>query len=495
MYDIAACTDPRISVYLNDVLIEQRTFEDYVDLYIGDKDQQERVFASEDGWSVVATYNDTEEFEQVSFVNGVNTIRGGKHVDYVCDQIKDALASMISKRRKITVKGSYVKNQLLLFVNSTIVNPSFDGQTKETLKTNKSQFKHYINLDTRFLERLYKSKITDLIVEHATYKENKTLQRTDGKKRSRIKVPKLSDAVNAGTRKSRQCTLILTEGDSAKSMAIAGLSVIGRENWGVFPLRGKVLNVRDADAKKILNNTEISNIKKIIGLQSNKKYTKEELDKSWPLRYGKIMIMTDQDLDGSHIKGLVINLFDHMWPTLLENGFICSMITPILKLKKGRSEKVFYTLQDFEDWKDANSTKGWVTKYYKGLGTSTTKEAKEYFRQLKVVDYVDLDTRESNCIDLAFRQNRANDRKQWLMQYDRNRTPNYNSKQMKFNDFINTELIHYSNYDNDRSIPDIRDGFKPSIENYVQLLQKILSTKSKCPSWPATCRKFSVPSW
>ena len=102
-------------------------------------------------------------------------------------------------------------------------------------------------------------------------------------------LPKLSDANNAGTKYASQCTLILTEGDSAKALAVAGLGVVGRDNFGVFPLRGKLLNVREAKHDQIMKNEEIQNIKKILGLQHNKEYTSVS-----SLRYGKLMIMTDQ---------------------------------------------------------------------------------------------------------------------------------------------------------------------------------------------------------
>ena len=386
VYDIAACSDKDLTVFLDKKKILARTFEKYVDLYIGDKKDHARVFEEADGWSVIATYNKDEVFDQISFVNGINTSRGGKHVDYIVDQIKDKLAAQIKKRKKITVKGAYIKNQLQVFVKATVVNPVFDGQTKETLKTNRQKFEHYIDLTAGFIDKLFKTDITDRIIQQTNYKENKNLEKTDGKKKSYIKIPKLADANWAGTKHSRDCVLVLTEGDSAKTMAISGLAEIGRDKYGVFPLKGKVLNVRDSSSADILKNTEISNIKKILGLQSNKQYTKESLEKNWPLRYGKIMIMTDQDLDGSHIKGLLINLFDHMWPLLLDQGFLCSMITPIIKAKKSNQEKVFYTIQDYEKWKELGE-KGWKIKYYKGLGTSTTKEAKEYFKNMKIVNY------------------------------------------------------------------------------------------------------------
>lgn len=113
------------------------------------------------------------------------------------------------------------------------------------------------------------------------------------KKHSKLRgVKKLEDANDAGTKKSTQCTLILTEGDSAKAMAVGGLGVVGRDSYGVFPLRGKVLNVREAAHKQIMENAEINSLVKILGLQYKKKYTTPEDMQS--LRYGKIMIMTDQ---------------------------------------------------------------------------------------------------------------------------------------------------------------------------------------------------------
>ena len=146
------------------------------------------------------------------------------------------------------------------------------------------------------------------------HKEMRELNKTDGRKTSTIKgIPKLEDANKAGTAQSSKCTLILTEGDSAKTFAISGLSVVGRDYYGVFPLKGKLLNVRDASVKQLTGNEEINNIKQIIGLQSDKKYTPDNLNN---LRYGRILILTDADVDGSHIKGLLVNFihfFGHHW--------------------------------------------------------------------------------------------------------------------------------------------------------------------------------------
>ena len=283
--------------------------------------------------------------------------------------------------------------------------------------------------------------LMETAISLSNFKENKDLKKTDGKKKSTIRgIPKLDDANWAGGPKSDQCTLILTEGDSAKSLAISGLEIIGRDRYGVFPLRGKVLNVKGEDkniAKKIADNAEITNLKKILGLQSDKKYQSTK-----DLRYGSVMLMTDQDEDGSHIKGLLFNLFQSLWPELFKmEGFNKSMLTPIVKATKGKKIVSFYNLSDYEKWKEGN--KGWNIKYYKGLGTSTPKEAKEYFRDMKVVNYVFEEKESDEAIELAFNKKRTNDRKQWLAQYQRENVLDFKDSNVTHRDFINKELIHF----------------------------------------------------
>ena len=177
---------------------------------------------------------------------------------------------------------------------------------------------------------------------------------------------------------------MLTEGDSAKSMAVAGVGAVekGRDKFGVYPLKGKVLNVREASHKQIMENKEINELVRIVGLQYKKKY--QTVDDLKSLRYGKVMIMTDQDQDGSHIKGLLINFIHHNWPGLLKLPFLEEFITPIVKVTKGdQTPKSFYSLPEFYEWKEQTPNwNSWKVKYYKGLGTSTSKEAKEYFTDM-----------------------------------------------------------------------------------------------------------------
>ena len=302
---------------------------------------------------------------------------------------------------------------------------------------------------------------------------NKLSKKTDGKKSGSIRgIKKLDDANFAGTHRSHECTLILTEGDSAKAMAIAGLSELGRDKYGVFPLKGKVLNVRDITESKISNNEEIKNLKQIIGLESGKTY-----DNNKSLRYGSVMFLTDQDTDGYHIKGLLINLFNCKWKSLYEmKGFIKSMATPIVKATKGSNEIQFYNLSDYEKWKVNKDNKGWSIKYYKGLGTSSRDEAKEYFKNMKSITYT-VDELSEDSIKKAFAKERADDRKDWLKPYKSENVLELEegNNDITYTTFIDKELIHFSHADNIRSIPHIIDGLKPSQRKvlYASFLKNI----------------------
>lgn len=473
VYDACAVTDNDISIYLNNVKLDYKNFERYADLYIGSKSEHTRVHeVINDRWEIIASYNDFNGFDQVSFVNGIWTLRGGKHVEYILNQIVKKLTDLIIKRNKnANIKPQNIRDNLILFVKSTIVNPSFDSQSKETLTTPFSKFGSKAEVSDKFIDKLYKTGIVEKIMAICEMNNNKDLKKTDGKKKNVIKgIHKLDDANWAGTAKSKECTLILTEGDSAKTMVLAGLSQVGRDKYGVFPLKGKVMNVKDTNVKKISDNEEITNLKKILGLETGKDY--KSLD---DLRYGRIMLMTDADYDGHHIKGLVFNLFQSLWPSLFKTpNFITSMLTPIVKATNNKDKKnslSFYCLTDYEEWKksheEANTLKHWRIKYYKGLGTSTNEEAKQYFKDLKIVTYKYDKDNSDICLDLAFNKKKADERKKWLSNYSKDVVLDSNKSDVPYEDFINKELIHFSNYDIERSIPSLVDGLKISQRKIV----------------------------
>jgi len=459
--DACATTPKEVSVFFNGEKLMIKDFEKYCELFLDKKEQPFVYEASGERWEIVASISSSGSFEFLSFVNGINTIKGGKHIEYITNMVTKNLVDMTLSKKKKVVKSQHIKDNLFIFVKALIVNPSFDSQSKETLTTPVAKFGSKCELSDKFYEKLFKIGIVDKALSITEFYDKKKLVKTDGKKLSRIIVPKLDDANFAGTKDSASCTLILTEGDSAKTMAISGLSVIGRDKFGVFPLRGKILNVKDATLQKISDNNEITAIKKILGLEQNKKYT--DLSQ---LRYGSIMIMTDQDHDGSHIKGLIFNIFQSMWHELYEiSGFLTSMLTPIIKATNNRGSEVieFYNMSDYERWAETDIAKNgsWKIKYYKGLGTSTDQESKEYFKNMKKITYK-YDKNADEVIDLAFNKKRADDRKDWLANYDKDNVLDYTNLEIDFKTFVDKDLIHFSNRDLQRSINHICDGLKES---------------------------------
>ena len=473
VFDMAGITPKTVSVYLNGKKLKVKNFEDYIRMYLeASKEEDEMdppiVYESpHERWEVGMSLSESQ-FQQVSFVNAISTTKGGKHVDYCVEKIIKVIMEKIAKKDKnLNIKPQHIKQHLWIFVNCLIENPVFSSQTKETLTSKKEDFGSEFEFSDTFLKNVIKTNIVERCLRYAkTREEEKNLRKLNSgtKKTARlIGIEKLDDANWAGTKNSSKCTLILTEGDSAKSLAMAGIEVVGRDAFGCFPLRGKLLNVRECSTHKILKNQEIQYLMKILGIKIGETYTDVK-----NLRYGSILIMTDQDVDGSHIKGLIINFIHTFWPSLIKlNGFMRQFITPILKASKGKEVKSFYTIPEYEKWVKSlhNNTKGWKIKYYKGLGTSSNKEAQEYFANIQRhrIDFEYKDERDDESIDMAFNKKKAEERKNWLMNFDPNTPPlNLDVSKISYNKFINRELILFSMYDNQRSIPSVCDGLKPS---------------------------------
>jgi DNA topoisomerase-2 len=463
VYDIAAVTNKTVKVIFNKEVVNTKTFEQYIDMYVGPKAESPRVYEiTGPRWEYVVCLTKTGEFSQVSFVNGIFTNKGGKHVDYISGQIVKKLIAYIQTKRKITVQPSSIKEQLMIFVNCDIDNPVFDSQTKDYLSTPVSKFGSSCDVSDKVIDKIAKMGVMSAACDITHVKETKTMKKTDGSKNRTIRgISKLVDANDAGTSKSSECVLCIVEGDSAKAGAVSGLSKESRRTIGVYPLKGKLMNVRGERSSKIGENKEIVELKQIIGLESGKVYTSETVKQK--LRYGKIIFLTDQDLDGTHIKALCVNMFQCEWGSLLDiDGFIGFMNTPILKARKGKSELAFYNDGEYEEWKRLTDTTGWNMKFYKGLGTSTAKEFKEYFADKKIVSFESTGTECMDRIDMLFNKKRSNDRKTWLGTYNRSHYMDTNKDKVTYSEFINREMIHFSKYDCDRSIPNVVDGLKIS---------------------------------
>lgn len=512
IYDLAVCTNKNVNVYLNDKKIHCNDFTKYIKMYYESDPKTLTIYDEKSRWKIGAIFDNNAGATSVSFVNGICTYNGGTHVKYIADQLADKLIEIINKKNKdLKIKPDVVKMNMTLFIICSIEDPTFNSQVKDKLTTKSASFGSSCELNEEFITKFSKSGIIDEVISLTEFKENKELKKSDGKKQKNMKdLIKLDDAKDAGTANSHNCRLILTEGDSAKAFAKEGLEIIGSKLYGVFPLRGKLLNVRNATVKQLIKNEEFVVLKRILGLKQGVEYSSVK-----ELRYGGILILTDQDADGSHIKGLIINLIHYMWPSLiLTDNFIQCLRTPLLKIfktndKKMENPKIFYSLNEYKKWKDEEENLHLWTdaKYYKGLGTSTALEAKETFLDFddKKVNFVckieesdtedniddtesddDSDTKsiKSNksvkdnenfkskdkkklknvdeYITLAFDEKRKDDRKRWLSKYDPEDILEAVGD-ITYKDFINKELIHFSNADNFRSIPSLVDSFKPSL--------------------------------
>ncbi|KAI1143059.1 type II DNA topoisomerase [Hypoxylon sp. FL0543] len=498
VYDMAG-TVRGVKVYLNDTHIKL-DWKKYCEMYAkaiarerGDEEGTEPASATvilDDSkahprWEVGFAVSDGS-FQQVSFVNSIATTTGGTHVNYIADQICESLLKTLNKKKKgHTLKANHIRNHIFIFINCLINNPAFTSQTKEQMTTKVSQFGSKCALTEGFLKKIGQTDAINNIIQFAEAKADKMLAKSDGNKRSRISNAKLVDANLAGTKHGHECTLILTEGDSAKSLAVAGRAILDPDRIGVFPLRGKMLNVRDASIDQIMKNQEIQNIKQFLGLKHKQVYTDNK-----SLRYGHLMIMADQDHDGSHIKGLLINFLQVQYPSLLKiPDFFQEFITPIVKVWQGPNPKKplrlksFFTQPQYEEWKEQHKSelKRWESKYYKGLGTSSNEDAQVYFNDLDnhLKQFSIMRPEEAELFELAFSKKKADARKEWLGNFVPGTYLDHSTKQVTYNDFVNKELILFSMADNMRSIPSVVDGLKPGQRKVIYACLKRNLVKDK----------------
>lgn len=412
---------------------------------------------SNSDWEVYCGLSSTGKFESRAFVNGSRTDRG-RHVDYVVDRICEKL---LPKNLTINAKvKNNFKNKIYVIINlKNLRNPTYDGQSKERLTNTVAQLGEITIRSSQALKDLFR----DVIATTVDETDSKELEKIKTSTATVIKgIDKLVDAKNAGTLKWKDTLLFVTEGDSAASLTIAGVSSLkDKENYGVFPLKGKPLNVSDITKSKIASNEEITKIMKILGLDSSK-------DSSSRLRYGGIVLMTDADVDGFHIRGLMIAMFKTLWPDLLKNGYVKCMITPVIKATKAKDDMSFFDVPSFNRWFEVNSGKGWTIKYYKGLGTSTSAEGREYFKlkekYLKTYTVSGKDDEEAIEMSMGKGVGKADKRKDWLKtKMGESGGVDYQSlKDIPLRSFVDDELVLYTKESNERCIPSLVDGLKDS---------------------------------
>jgi len=390
--DIAGC-NPQLKVYFNEELISIKSFEDYVKYY-----NDSFFFESnkDKSWSIaVAPTNDG--YHQISFVNSTDTYDGGTHVDYILNQIISEMREFFQKKYKVDVKPSEIKNHLSIFINSTIVNPSFSSQTKEKLITEIKDFGYTYEVSDKLIKSILKSEIVNSILDWVKQKKNaedSKLARELNKNLSKIKVEKLIDA----KAKDRwKCSINIFEGDSA---AAAFRKYRDTQTMGSFSLKGKFINVSEITTQKLTQNEEAVNLMAAIGL----KLGQEPDLKS--LRYGRILILSDADVDGNSISALLINFFNKYWPQLFERGMVYKVETPIVVSinKKSKKKLLFYSQTEYNDWSKDNDLKLWDIKYKKGLAALVDDEYFEIINNPKLTK-IEKDELSDEYLEIWFGKN------------------------------------------------------------------------------------------
>ena len=443
VYDVAACC-PHLQVKLNagygyNLVQVPKFYSRYLN--------EEPLFVSEKkNWSVAVQLTDREnDSKDVSFVNNIWTRDNGHHVDHVKEEIcKCLMQSQIVKR--MGLKKRDIMKQIYVVMKCYLANPTFNSQMKERMTLPIKKFDTQFKMTGPLKKQLLSGPIIQRLQEIKDEKDGRTMKKNDGKKVKNLSILKLTDAKKAGTKRSDECTLILTEGDSALALALAGLSVVKNDLFGAYPLKGKILNGEKANKKQWSDNTVIQNVIKILGLKHGVKYTSTK-----DLRYGHILIMSDQDIDGFHIRGLVMSMFSSHWRELLSiPGFIQVMKTPLVKaFNRKRLMKEFFDEEQAKAYQKQHPT--YTFKYYKGLGTSTAKEAKQYFSNLNQYRFNmsgdPLPLKRAYGDDTSFRKELSA------------RPPEQNDGKT-YADFVNGPYATYVRADNVRKIPNLFDGLK-----------------------------------
>lgn len=405
VHDCAAC-NPKLTFEFNGEKIKFKAFKDYVKMY-----SEDFVMESAKDWDI-ALAPSSDGFEQVSFVNSVETYEGGTHVDYVLTPIITYLREHFEKKYKLKLKPSELKQNMRVFVSAGNINrPKFDSQTKARMISTAKDFKSEYKPTDTFLKSILKSSVIKTIVAWAEQK--KEMDELEALNEKNKNIDKSSNYLRditkyePATSKNRsRCSLYIAEGDSAAS---AILSARNPEFQGVMPLKGKPVNVRGVKLKALLENEELASLMAILGLKFGKKHFISEL------RYHELVIAVDQDLDGIHLCSLLVNMFHELWPDLVKQGFLFKLQTPIVRVTQGKKEIEFLSLNEFYAWEKKQNSKNYSTNYLKGLGSSDTKYFKEYLSNptYKVpITYTGKE--DSMALDIAFDKTKADERKKFI---------------------------------------------------------------------------------
>lgn len=304
---------------------------------------------------VALTYNTSYTENVVSYVNNINTIEGGTHVAGFRRALTRTLKSYADKsglleKAKVEIVGDDFREGLTAIISVKVQEPQFEGQTKTKLGNSEAMgavdtsvseiLNNYLEENPKEARAIVQKVILAAQARQAARKAREMVQRKNVMSGSGLP-GKLADC---SSRDAAECELYLVEGDSAGGSAKQGRD---RKFQAILPLRGKILNVEKAQEHRIYENEEIKNMITALGVKFGTEEDPKALNME-KLRYHKIIIMTDADIDGSHIRTLILTFFFRYMRDLIDNGYLYIALPPLYLLKKGKQERYAWSEDDRE---------------------------------------------------------------------------------------------------------------------------------------------------
>ena len=421
---------------------------------------------------------------EVGWLNGTPCSEGTL-MRWATQKVADAVIGIAKKRNDDVgaIRPASLKAEMILVAVASVPNPRFTSQQKTELSTPVKDFGFSWSPSPKFLDKLKKSELVERAREMGSSASKKQLAKVS---RSRCEVPKHRPAENL---RSGKASLLVTEGDSALNFAVAGLGALGvegRKNFGIFPIRGKLLNCRNASTSKLSQNEEVKHLLQILGLEVGKTYSPSDAKK---LPYRRLVILSDQDPDGSHIRGLLLNFLRSLSPSLMEAfpDFAACFATPLLRVsgleeRKSPTSIDFYTESEFREWKRKREEAGQkcgTTKYFKGLGALSNALAKTLFAKM-AERTVTLRFTGKECDDrlsLFFDDKRAAGRKEFLETFDPESAFDFSVPSASISEWAEKDLASFMLYNNSRAFPNVLDGLKTSQRKVLAACFKLKITK------------------
>jgi DNA gyrase subunit B len=333
---------------------------------------------------IALQYNTSYSENVHSYVNNINTIEGGTHLTGFRRGLTRTMKnyadqSGILSKLKIDINGDDFREGLTAVISVKVAEPQFEGQTKTKLGNSdvtasvdqavSEMLTNYLEENPRAARIIMDKVILAAQARHAARKAREMVQRKNSLTGGGLP-GKLSDC---SERDPEKCEIFLVEGDSAGGTAKQGRD---RRTQAILPLRGKILNVEKAMQHKIFENEEIKNIFTALGVTIGTEEDSKELNLD-KLRYHKIVIMTDADVDGSHIDTLIMTFFFRYMQELIQRGHLYLATPPLYLLKKGKKESYAWTEQQrvhlIEEWAEGNES-GVSIQRYKGLGEMNAEQ-------------------------------------------------------------------------------------------------------------------------